>query len=70
VLAENPGVRVTDYSPESWAAHVDELLSLDEMVFPLSMNDEVTWQAHTLGKSVPDELAPGGPLDWNRKPRP
>lgn len=70
VLSENRGVLVDDQAPESWAAHVDELMSLDEVAFPLSMNDEVTWQAHTLGKSVPAELAPGGPLDWNRKPRP
>ncbi len=70
VLSENRGVLVDDQAPESWAAHVDELMSLDEVVFPLSMNDEVTWQAHTLGKSVPAELTPGGPLDWNRKPRP
>ena len=70
VLSENRGVLVDDQAPESWAAHVDELMSLDEVVFPLSMNDEVTWQAHTLGKSVPAELAPGGPLDWNRKSRP
>jgi hypothetical protein len=70
VLSENRGVLVDDQAPESWAGHVDELMSLDEVVFPLSMNDEVTWQAHTLGKSVPAELAPGGPLNWNRKPRP
>jgi len=70
VLSENRGVLVDEQAPESWAAHVDELMSLDEVVFPHSMNDEVTWQAHTLGKSVPAELAPGGPLDWNRKPRP
>lgn len=70
VLSENRGVLVDDQAPESWAAHVDELMSLDEVAFPLSMNDEVTWQAHTLGQSVPAELAPGGPLDWNRKPRP
>ena len=70
VLSENRGVLVNDQAPESWAAQIDELMSLDEVVFPLSMNDEVTWQAHTLGKSVPSELAPGGPLDWNRKSRP
>jgi len=69
-LAENHGVLVNDQAPESWAAQFEDLMSLDEVVFPLSMNDEVTWQAHTLGKSVPEELAPGGPLDWNRKPRP
>ena len=69
-LAETRGVRVDDHAPESWAVQFDELMSLDEVVFPLSMNDEVTWQAHTLGKSVPAELAPGGPLDWNRRPRP
>lgn len=70
VLAENRGVRVDDHEPESWAERFDELMSLEEVVFPLSMNDEVTWQAHTLGKPVPNELASGGPLDWNRKPRP
>lgn len=70
VLAENRGVLVDDHRPESWAAQIDDLLSLDEVVFPLSMNDEVTWQAHTLGKAVPSELGPGGALDWNRKPRP
>ena len=70
ILSENRGVRVNDQSPESWATQLDELMSLDEVVFPMSMNDEVTWQAHTLGKPVPAELAPGGPLDWNRKPRP
>ncbi len=70
VLSENRGVLVDDQTPESWAARVEKLMSLDEVVFPLSMNDEVTWQAHTLGKSVPAELAPGGALDWNRKPRP
>lgn len=70
VLAENGGVRVADHEPESWAAQVDALMALDEVVFPLSMNDEVTWQANTLGKPVPPELAPGGALDWNRKPRP
>lgn len=70
ILSENRGVRVNDQSPKSWATQLDELMSLDEVVFPLSMNDEVTWQAHTLGKPVPAELAPGGPLDWNRKPRP
>lgn len=70
VLAENRGVLANDQSPESWAAQFDNLMSLDEVVFPHSMNDEVTWQAHTLGKSVPAELAPGGPLNWNRKPRP
>lgn len=69
-LSENRGVLVDDRSPESWAAQVDALLSLDDVVFPASMNDEVTWQAHTLGRPVPDELAPGGPLDWNRRPRP
>ena len=69
-LAENRGVRIEDDAPESWAAQIDELLSLDDVVFPLSMNDEVTWQAHTLEKPVPVELAPGGSLDWNRKPRP
>ena len=69
-LAENHGVLVNDQAPESWAAQFEDLMSLDNVVFPLSMNDEVTWQAHTLGKSVPEELAPGGPLDWNRKPRP
>lgn len=70
VLAENRGVLVGDHEPESWAAQFDNLMSLDEVVFPLSMNDEVTWQAHTLGKLVPEQLAPGGSLDWNRKPRP
>ena len=69
-LAENHGVLVDDHAPESWATQIDKLMTLEEVVFPLSMNDEVTWQAHTLGKSVPQELAPGGPLDWNRKPRP
>ena len=70
VLAENSGVRVHDRRPESWAEQVEQLLTLDGVVFPTSMNDEVTWQAHTLGKDVPAELAPGGPLDWNRRPRP
>ena len=69
-LAENHGVLVDDHAPESWATQIDKLMTLEEVVFPLSMNDEVTWQAHTLGKPVPAELAPGGPLDWNRKPRP
>lgn len=69
-LSENRGVLVDDRSPEAWAAQVDALLSLDEVVFPVSMNDEVTWQAHTLGRPVPAELAPGGPLDWNRRARP
>ena len=44
-------------------------MDTDEVAFPRSMNDEVTWQAHTLGGVVPDELAPGGSLDWNRRPR-
>lgn len=70
VLAENRGVLVDDHAPESWAVQLDALMALDEVVFPMSMNDEVTWQAHTLGRSVPDELGPGGPLDWNRRPRP
>jgi hypothetical protein len=73
VLAENRGVLVDDRSPEAWADRVDALMALDEVVFPTSMNDEVTWQAHLLqeaGRSVPAELAPGGPLDWNRRPRP
>jgi len=70
VLAENRGVLVDDRSPEAWAAQVDALLDLDEVVFPMSMNDEVTWQAHTLGREVPPELAPGGSLDWDRRPRP
>jgi len=69
-VAENRGVLVADHEPESWAAQLEDLMSLEEVVFPLSMNDEVTWQAHTLGKTVPAELAPGGPLDWNRRPRP
>lgn len=69
-LAENRGVTVDDDDPRSWAAQVDALMSLDEVVFPRSMNDEVTWQAHTLGRDVPEELAPGGPLDWNRRTRP
>ena len=70
VLAENRGVLVHDHDPASWAAQVDALMSVEEVVFPLSMNDEVTWQAHTLGKDVPVELAPGGRLDWNRRARP
>lgn len=70
VLSENRGVTVDDEDPESWAAQSDALMALDDVVFPRSMNDEVTWQAHTLGKDVPEELAPGGPLDWNRRSRP
>lgn len=73
VLSENRGVFVEDRRPESWAEQVDALLSLDEVVFPTSMNDECTWQAHLLheaGRPVPVELAPGGALDWNRHPRP
>lgn len=70
VLAENRGVTVADREPASWGAKVDALMALDEVVFPTSMNDECTWQAHTLGRDVPPELSPGGPLDWNRRPRP
>ena len=70
VLSENRGVTVTDREPASWGAQVDALMALDEVVFPTSMNDECTWAAHTLGKSVPAELAPGGMLHWNRRPRP
>ena len=72
VLAENRGVLVDDRRPESWAEQVDALLALDEVVFPTSMNDECTWQAHLLhaaGREVPAELAPGGSLDWNRHRR-
>ena len=73
VLAENRGVIIDDRRPESWAGQVDALMSLDDVVFPTSMNDECTWQAHLLhlaGREVPSELAPGGALDWNRHPRP
>ena len=69
VLAENPGVVIDGLEPASWAGVVDQLMDTDEVAFPRSMNDEVTWQAHTLGGVVPDELAPGGSLDWNRRPR-
>ena len=55
--------------PASWAERIDELMRTDHVVFPRSMNDEVTWQAHTLGGAIPAELAPGGSLNWNRRPR-
>jgi NAD(P)-dependent dehydrogenase (short-subunit alcohol dehydrogenase family) len=70
VLAENRGVVLPDDAdPGAWGRHVDELMATDAVVFPRSMNDEVTWQAHTLGGPVPAELGPGGALDWERRPR-
>lgn len=70
VLAENRGVVLDEGAdPSCWGEHVDELMATDEVVFPRSMNDEVTWQAHTLGKPVPDALGPGGRLAWDRHPR-
>ena len=70
VLGENRGVRLDDDAdPAAWGAVVDDLMTTDDVVFPRSMNDEVTWQAHNLGKPVPAELGPGGSLDWNRRPR-
>jgi NAD(P)-dependent dehydrogenase (short-subunit alcohol dehydrogenase family) len=70
VLGENRGVRLADDAdPAGWGDLVDGLMATDEVVFPRSMNDEVTWQAHTLGRPVPAELGPGGALDWNRRPR-
>jgi NAD(P)-dependent dehydrogenase (short-subunit alcohol dehydrogenase family) len=70
VLAENRGVVVDDGAdPSAWGEHLDALMATDPVVFPRSMNDEVTWQAATLGKPVPDALAPGGPLHWDRHPR-
>lgn len=70
VLAENAGVVLDEHDdPSAWGDHLDELLATDEVVFPRSMNDEVTWQAATLGKAVPDALAPGGRLAWDRHPR-
>ncbi|MCU0310624.1 MAG: SDR family NAD(P)-dependent oxidoreductase [Acidimicrobiales bacterium] len=69
VLGENRGVVLEDREPARWAAAVDELMATDEVVFPRSMNDEVTWQAHTLGGDLPEALAPGGALHWARRPR-
>lgn len=70
VLAENRGVVVDEGAdPSAWAEHLDDLMSTDDVVFPRSMNDEVTWQAHTLGKPVPDALGPGGRLAWDRHQR-
>ena len=69
VLSENRGVVVDDLEPGSWAGVVDQLMATDEVAFPRSMNDEVTWQAHTLGGALPAELAPGGSLNWKRRPR-
>lgn len=69
VLGENRGVVLDDLEPAGWGAVLDELMSTAEVVFPRSMNDEVTWQAHTLGRPVPEALRPGGPLGWDRHPR-
>jgi NAD(P)-dependent dehydrogenase (short-subunit alcohol dehydrogenase family) len=70
VLGENRGVRLDDGAdPAAWGSVVEALMATDEVVFPRSMNDEVTWQAHTLGQPVPAELSPGGALHWNRRPR-
>ena len=70
VLAENAGVVLADGAdPSAWDERVDALMATADVAFPRSMNDEVTWQAHTLGPPVPAELAPGGPLAWERHPR-
>jgi NAD(P)-dependent dehydrogenase (short-subunit alcohol dehydrogenase family) len=69
-LAENRGVVLPEGAdPASWGERLDELLDTTDVAFPSSMNDEVTWQAATLGGEVPVELAPGGALHWDRRPR-
>jgi NAD(P)-dependent dehydrogenase (short-subunit alcohol dehydrogenase family) len=70
LLAENPGVVLEpDAEPGEWGAVVDELMRTDEVGFPLSIEDEVSWLAHTLGGEVPEAFRPGGPLAWGRRPR-
>ncbi len=70
VLAENRGVELDEGAdPSAWGDRVEELMATAEVAFPRSMNDEVTWQAFTLDKPLPPELAPGGALAWDRRPR-
>jgi NAD(P)-dependent dehydrogenase (short-subunit alcohol dehydrogenase family) len=65
VLAENPGVRVDDLDPGSWALHLSALMDTTELGLPRDMNHEVSWQALHLGKDVPAEFHPGGKFAWD-----
>jgi NAD(P)-dependent dehydrogenase (short-subunit alcohol dehydrogenase family) len=50
-LAESPGVR-SDGSPESYAAQVDGLLSIDGWEIPSDMMDEVRYSSDHLGPEI------------------
>jgi len=56
-LAEAAGAVVDDPTPEAWAGKVDELMRIDEFGVPVTMGDEVRFQARHVGGALAEAFA-------------
>jgi NAD(P)-dependent dehydrogenase (short-subunit alcohol dehydrogenase family) len=63
-LAEAAGAVVDEATPEAWAAKLDELMTIGEYGVPVTMGDEVRFQAEHFGGALAEAFARIDARQW------
>ena len=67
-LGEAAGAIVDDATPEAWATKADELMIIGEYGVPVTMGDEVRFQARHFGGPLAEAFAKLDAQQWTGPP--